>query len=173
MLKNDFTYYETNKHILSNVVILVDSRENANKHIIDYFVKNEIEYEIRKLEYGDYGIKLKKNVEYGINNDLVLDYAVERKATLEELSGNLTKDRHRLENEFWRGNGKIAVVVENESIDNIFNHKYNTQYNEKSYIASLLTYMHRYNIHYTFVSKSNTAPIIYALLFYKLREEMK
>lgn len=173
MLKNDFTDYQVKEHILKNITILVDTRENANKHIIDYFVKNNINYEMRKLNYGDYGLKLNKNVEYGIANDMVLEYVVERKGSLEELSGNFTKDRSRIEYEMWRGNDKITFVIEDGSIDKIMASDYNTKYNHKSFIATLFTYMVRYGINYTFVKKSNAGAIIFALLYYKLREELK
>lgn len=174
MLKDDFTDYQVKEHILKdNITVLVDSRENANEHIIDYFKKKKIAYEIRKLEYGDYTLKLNKNIEYGIMNDKVLDYAIERKGSLEELSGNFTNDRLRIEQELWRGNGKIDLVIENDSIENIFKHNYNTKYNEKSFIATLITFRHRYNTNYTFIEKSNSGAIIFALLFYKLREELK
>jgi len=173
MLKHNFTQYELDKHILTNIVVLVDTRENANEHIIDYFEKKNIPYKIQKLEFGDYTLLLKANLDYGITHDLLLDYAVERKGSLEELSGNLTNDRVRIEEEFWRGNNKIALVIENESIENIFSHSYNTKYNEKSFLATLCTFLHRYGINYTFVSKNNAGAMIYALLYYRLREAMK
>lgn len=173
MLKHNFTQYELDKHILTNIVVLVDTRENANQHILDYFDKKKIEYKNQKLEFGDYTLLLKANKDYGINHDLVLDYAVERKGSLEELSGNLTNDRVRIEEELWRGNGKIAFVIENESIDNIITHSYDTKYNEKSFLATLFTFLHRYGTNYTFTNKNNVAAIIFALLFYKLREELK
>ncbi len=173
MLKHNFTQYELDKHILTNIVVLVDTRENANEHIINYFEKKKIEYKSQKLDFGDYTLLLKANPAFGITHDLVLDYAVERKGSLEELSGNFTNDRIRIEEELWRGNGKLALLIENESIDNIITHAYNTKYNEKSFLATLFTFLHRYGINYTFTNKSNAGAIIFALLFYKLREELK
>ena len=55
------------------------------------------------MSFGDYGLLVLKNEEYGIMHDLLLDYAVERKGSLEELSGNFTNDRDRIKYEFWRG----------------------------------------------------------------------
>ncbi len=173
MLKHNFTQYQLDTHILNNICILVDTRENANQHILTYFDKKKIEYRQQKLEYGDYTLLLKANPEYGIMHDLVLDFAVERKGSLEELSGNFTNDRVRIEEEFWRGNNKMALVIENTSIDNIISHTYTTNYNEKSFLATLISFYHRYGIQFTFTEKSNSGLIIFALLFYKLREEMK
>ena len=151
--------------------MLVDSREKANEHIISYFEKHEIKYEIRKLHYGDYGILLPKNDEYGIGSNMILDYAVERKATLEEISGNLTQERTRFENELWRGAGKTAILIEEGSVDSIIAGEYNTKYNKKAFIATLLTFSHRYDTKVWFVNKINSGAIIYAILKYKLREE--
>lgn len=173
MLKHNFSQYELDTHILKNICVLVDTRENANEHIIAYFGKKNIEYKIQKLEFGDYALLLKANADYGLPHDLILDYAIERKGSLEELSGNLTNDRVRIEEELWRGSGKLALVIENETIENIFAHAYNTKYNEKSFIATLCTFLHRYNVNYTFVSKNNAGAMIYALLYYKLREVLK
>jgi ERCC4-type nuclease len=173
MFKNNFTQYQLDTHVLANIVILVDTRENANQHILDYFNKKEIKYISQKLEYGDYAIMLKKNEKYNIHADLVLDYAVERKGSLEEISGNFTNDRTRIEQEFWRGNNKIAVVIENGSIDNVIKGNYNTKYNKTSFLATLFTFMARYGINYTFTEKSNAGAIIFAILYYKLREEIK
>ncbi len=173
MLKYDLTQYQLDKHIFANIVILVDTRENANQHILSYFDKKKIEYKMRKLDYGDYGLVLKANKDFGIMSDLVLDFVVERKGSLEELSGNFTNDRARIEEEFWRGNGKMALVIENPSIDNIINHSYGTNYNEKSFLATLLTFYHRYGINFVFTEKANAGQIIFALLYYKLREVMK
>lgn len=173
VLKHNFTDYELNTHVIDKVIVLVDTRENENSHIIDYFQKKNIEYQIQKLDFGDYTLLLKKNPDYGIYHDMILDYAIERKGSLEELSGNFTNDRARIEQELWRGNGKMSFVIENSTIDNILSHKYNTKYNEKSFIATLCTFQHRYGINYTFTNKSNSGAIIFALLLYKLREELK
>ena len=46
------------KKILDSLVIIVDTRENANSHIIDFFNKKKIPYSIEKLPFGDYSCKL-------------------------------------------------------------------------------------------------------------------
>ena len=64
-------------------MIIVDSREHwthpnsTDTHIKDYFDRHGIEYEVRKLDVGDYQIDGNPRV------------SVDRKATLEELSRNL------------------------------------------------------------------------------------
>ena len=45
------------KKFAKSMVILVDSREKKNSHIIDYFKKQGISYKSEKLDYGDYSKK--------------------------------------------------------------------------------------------------------------------
>ena len=42
------------KKLMSSLVMLVDTREKQNSHILDYFTKNHITYERTALSYGDY-----------------------------------------------------------------------------------------------------------------------
>ena len=65
-----------------------DTREKRNEHIKAYFDKHGVEYEIRKLDVGDYQIEGKPQI------------SVDRKRNLQELSHNLMnpKDHSR----FWK-----------------------------------------------------------------------
>jgi len=173
MLKIDTTSYAIENHLMKDIVILIDTREKENTHITEYFDKVGILYEIKKLHYGDYGLKIPKNEEFGIISDMVLDYAIERKGSLEEVSGNLTQDRTRFEGELWRGNGNIGLLIENGSLNDILEHNYNTKYDKNSFIASLIAFSHRYDTKVWFSNKLNSGKIIYGLLKYKLREELK
>ena len=68
--------------------ILVDTREKKWEHIKNWFDKNNIQYEPKKLDEGDYQIKGKPNI------------SVDRKQNLSELSRNLTnKSDH---SRFWK-----------------------------------------------------------------------
>ena len=40
------------------MIVLVDSREKKNSHILDYFRKQKIAYQVEKLEYGDYSFMI-------------------------------------------------------------------------------------------------------------------
>ena len=47
------------KKILDNLTICVDSREQSNQHIIDFFDKKKVPYVVEKLPFGDYSCKIK------------------------------------------------------------------------------------------------------------------
>ena len=72
--------------------LLVDSREKKNNHILKYFDSKAIEYQIKKLNCGDYAIEGFPFI------------AIERKQNLSELSKNLTNkaDRSRFYKEVRR-----------------------------------------------------------------------
>lgn len=204
-----YTEKELNE-LLKSITIVVDTRENANDHIIKYFDDKKIPHISRKLDYGDYSCFLPANPELGIMRDTYFDCVIERKGHLEELSGNLTTDRTRLENEFIRGkDSRFLLMIEKKEnkeamalvnnlvktstmkLDNnqmeilrsamnaiggfedIANHKYDTQYNENSFIASLFAFAHRYGIDIHFIDKRYSGKFIHEQLKYYVREYLK
>lgn len=160
------------KMLLQSMVIIVDSREQKNLHITSWFDSKNIPYKVMKLEFGDYSFYIPSNPELGINRDLYFTdkIAVERKAHLEELSGNFTVDRSRLENEFIRGNGNVKLLIERASYEDIIAHNYKTEYNPLSFIASLHSFSDRYNIPVTFMKDNKlSAQFIFYTFYYYLR----
>ena len=74
------------KTLMRDLVVLVDTRERQNSHILDYFTKNHIAYERTALNYGDYSFYIPAAA---AGKDIYFhrDIVIERKASLEELSG--------------------------------------------------------------------------------------
>lgn len=69
------------------MMIICDTRERKNHHILEYFNQHEIPYDIRKLDTGDY-----------MDEDNI-GLTIDRKQNLDELCGNLlSPDKSR----FWR-----------------------------------------------------------------------
>lgn len=163
------------KDLLKSITIIVDTREQANQHIIKYFENRKIPYITRKLDYGDYSCYLPSNPELGIMRDTYFDCYIERKGSLEELSGNMTQDRQRLESEFIRAKDSrfIMMIEESAGFEKIINHQYRTQYNEKSFIASLLAFGHRYGIDIHFIDSNYAGLFIYHQLYYFVREYLR
>lgn len=161
--------------ILKSLTIIVDTRENANKHILDYFTEKKISYDVQKLDFADYSCFIPANPELGIIRDTYLNCFLERKGSIEELSGNFCNDRDRFESEFLRAksNRLIMMIEEQAGLEKIVEHKYNTQYNEKSFLASLFSFAHRYNIDVNFINKKYAGMFIYMQLYYYVREFLK
>ena len=159
--------------MLRTAIIIVDTREKRNEHILEYFDKHKIKYKKGKINYGDYCLMIPKGEYFDkdiyLNNSIV----IERKANLNELSNNFTKDRERLMREFARKKGKMVLVVENSSYEDIVEHKYDTMLTPKSYLASLHTSVSRYDLSVIFMDSSVTGEFIYKTLIYYAREKIK
>lgn len=161
------------KEILNNMVVLVDTRENANSHIIEFFTKKKYKFKDKKLDYGDYSFMLPAIPELGIIKPLFFDneIVIERKGSLNELSGNLTKDRDRFVSELIRKKDtKFSLMIENGSWEMIEAGRYDTEYNPASFLATLNAFRARYGITIDFVRKEYAGKFIYSLLHYHLRE---
>lgn len=163
------------KALLGSMVVLIDTREQENEHICRYFDQKKIPYESKKLDFGDYSIKIRKNEAVGLNRDVVFadSVVVERKGSLSELAGNLTKDRTRFESELIRAKGaNIALMIENATYSDLVMGRYRSDYNAKSFVATLATYSARYGLDVNFVEKELAGNWIYHRLYYAVREEL-
>ena len=86
-------------------MLTCDSRERKNEHILRYFDRHGIDYEIRKLDVGDYMLE---------GNDTI---SVDRKASIDELASNMLNrnDHARFLREAKRAAGsgvKLILLVE-------------------------------------------------------------
>jgi ERCC4-type nuclease len=164
--------------ILKGITIIVDTRENENLHITDYFKAKGLNFIERKLEYGDYSFLSPSIPELGFDEPFSMEqrFAIERKHSMDELSGNLAQSRERFERELERAQAdraKLILMVEGGSWDKIIEHKYRTDLNEKSYLASLFTFVHRYNIDIQFIPAKYAGMFIFSQFYYFLRNELK
>jgi ERCC4-type nuclease len=174
-MRNYYTDKEQ-KELLKSLVVLIDTREQANGHILEYLDKKKIKHKNKKLDYGDYSFFLPPNQELGIIKPLYFDdeIVIERKGSLTELSGNLTKDRERFEKELIRKQeAKFYLMIENGSWEMIDQQKYRTEYRPASFKATLLSYMARYDINIIFRHKDCAGEFIHATFHYHLREVLK
>lgn len=158
--------------ILKTATVVIDTREQKCDHIVNYFKEKKIPYVFEKLDYGDYTLKtnaFNSSREYYLQDVCT----IERKANLEELSGNLAHERKRMEQEFSRFRGNLILLVENAQYEDITNHNYKTQYLPKSFMATLKTFEARYGFstHYQKDSKYS-GQYIYQTLIYYLREQL-
>lgn len=156
--------------ILSNITVLVDTREQKNEHLIEYFKENKIPYQIEKLETADYTFILPNFPELGMDKKIL----VEKKNSLDEISGNFAKDRERFTREFERiTDEKIHLVIENATWKKLMGHSYRSMLSPRSFLASLLTWNIRYNCPIWFVGKEESPMLIYHIMYYELFEFLK
>lgn len=103
------------------MTILVDTREQKADHIIDYFDRKGVNHKKKALDYGDYSFMIPANEKLGIQRDMYFDskVCVERKGSLEEISGNLSKDRARFEKELSLAPETKVILLENANYSDI------------------------------------------------------
>jgi ERCC4-type nuclease len=157
------------------MVILVDTREQSNYHITGYFDKRGIAYKSKALNYGDYSAYIPADPELGIVRPLYFDQSIviERKGSLEELSGNLTKGRERLKDELTRASSsQFHLMIEGGSYAEIINGEYLTDFKPKSYLASLLSLQCEYGFNIHFTDKQNAGLLLYQLIYYHVRKTL-
>lgn len=163
--------------LLRSMVILIDSREKKNQHITGYFDSHNIEYRIMALPSGDYSWMLPKNEELGIINDMFgyNDIIIEKKNSLEELSGNFSAKRDQFNSEWSRCYAKRRyLVIENASYEDLVEGHYDTNYNSKSFLGSLHSFNAKYGMEVMFIKDPKYTPVyILATCQYFLRYLLK
>lgn len=143
-------------------MIICDSREKKNAHILWYFHKYGIDYKIKKMDVADYQTEGRDNI------------VIDRKQNLDELATNLTNPQDK--GRFWRevrraykSGIKMIVLCEHgkgvRSIPDVvnWNSKYSTVtgrvLQEKIYQCHI-----SYGVEFLFCDKSETAAKIIELL---------
>jgi len=171
-VRNYYTETEQ-KELLKSMVIIIDTREQENEHIISFLDKKKVEHISRALDFGDYSFYLPENKNLSISKAIWFDkeFVIERKGSLTELAGNLTNGRERFEKELIRKkDAKMHLMVEDGSWELVNNGKYRGDYKPVSFLATLHAYMSRYAIEVDFITKEFAGQFIYSRCYYHLRE---
>lgn len=148
-------------------MIIVDSREKKWDHIRKYFEANGIEFEIKKLDAGDYF-----STDQG-------DVVVDRKQNLQELCGNLSKGNGniiRFTNECKRAKEqgiRLVVLIEGTNCQTVkdvsgWKSKY-TKHSGKWLTDKMFNLTVSYNVEWQFCKKNETAAKILEILKYDSR----
>ena len=157
--------------------IIIDTREKQIDHILKAFEKNNISYERRALPMGDYIIE-------GPNGH-VPNVVIERKASIDELVGNLldtsTKDENgnnRFTRELIRAkkaNKKFILLIEDEKFyTNLLKGNYRSNMNPKAAKGMIMSLEAKFNnLNIVWMEKREVASYINSILFYAIREDLK
>lgn len=164
------------KKLTKSMMILADSREKKNDHILEYFEKHGIACMSTKLDYGDFSFMIPASA---AGEDICFhrDVVIERKASLEELSSNLAQARERFEKEFLKaGNDRCKVYLMVEApggYSDIIVHKYRTEFTSAAFMASLKTWESRFGCNVQFIDSQYSGYYIYSTFSYYCREVLK
>ena len=163
------------KAIIDTMVILVDSREKSNSHIIEMFDRYGINWESMKLDSGDYSAYIPSNYDLGIDDiiDLRDELCVERKASCDEVIQNLTKHKDRFYREYERSSAEIPILIE-DNFKNAIEGNYRSQITPKQFLGALFGFCDSNKTFFYFMEdKKHSALWIYDLLKYRIRNKLK
>lgn len=157
--------------IIKDIIVISDTREQKNNHILDYLDSTNVPYITQKLDTGDYSFILPHYPHLNLDRKIL----IEKKNSLDEICGNFTKDRERFAREFERvaDDETMHLVIEKATWKKLLKGSYRSKFPPKSLMASLLTYSMRYNFKTWFVEQTECGELIYNLLKYELRERLK
>lgn len=165
--------------LIKQVVVYYDTREQENSHILKFFDKKGIRYKKKALKFCDYSAYLEANEELGLPFDVSLEnvIAIERKGSggsgLTEIAHNFGDGRSAFENEWIRAHhsgANLYLIIENGSWEDIKNHKYIGQLNEKAFYNSLLSFRKKYGFQIDFVKSEDVGEHIYKLIGITLKK---
>jgi len=133
------------------MIVLVDTREKKNGHILKRLKELNIGYVLKKLDFGDYSFTIDdKSYEHIV--------AIERKASLTELAGNFAGGKKRFHHEFKRASShkcKMILMVEDASLEQIREHSYRSSLPPSAFLSRLKTWQYSHQLQVEFVEKSN------------------
>lgn len=154
------------------LIILYDTREKVNAHILSKLAKNGIECRRTTFKFGDYSFIL-KNLITGEEISFQDKYVVERKKNIDELAQNVGKKREQFLNEFKRCNeagAKMDIIIEDPNwYYNIITHRYRSKLNSKAFKNSLMSFEAQYGVNIFGTDKTSFASYIYTKFLYRAK----
>lgn len=170
-----YTKAEIDK-IVKSMKIVIDTREKANEHVREYLAGKGVSFISRKLDTGDYSAVIPRNPELGIMRDIYLDACLERKNSIDEITGNLQKDTETaFENELRRSQDKsfVLVIEDAKGYEKILLGKYRSKYEPRALLGRLKAFEARYNFSIVYLDKKYMGNYIYHHLLYHAKEYLK
>ena len=161
---------------MNTMTIVIDTRENVNGHIIDYLKKKKIPMKIQKMDTGDYGALIPANPSLGIPRDIYFNGRVERKAHMDEITGNLQKDTQTaFENELIRSKDiPFTLIVEDiNGYEKMLKGQYRSKYDPLALLGRLNTFKAKYDFEIVYMDKKFSGNWIYHHFYYQLRHYLK
>ena len=168
------------KAVMESVRVLVDTREQTTGRAERRLRSLRLPYRRCTLRFCDYAINctLPDGTSLYDENRPVQPHTavIERKMSLDELEGCLTRSRDRFVREFERAKEAGAptyLLVEGASWEKILTGNYRSRMNPRSFECSLTAFMVRYNLRLIFCRESNTGELIREILTRDLRERLE
>lgn len=157
--------------VMKTFTIYVDSLEKPTERSRLRYKQFGCPYKTQRLNFGDYGA-----VVYLPNGSLYeIPAKIERKANWTEICGNFTHERDRFVREFERAkdaNQKIILLIE-DTLEKAYAGKYRSQMLPQALVASLFTWLARYDCQLILCKSELSGRVIKDLLYREAREALE
>lgn len=167
------------KAALESAEVLVDTREQITGRAERRLKSLQLPYKRCTLKFCDYAINctLPDGSQLYDTSRTVMPHTavIERKMSLDELEGCLTRSRDRFEREFTRARdagAPIYLLIEGATWENILTGNYRSRMHPKAFECSLTTLMVRYDLHLIFCREATSGELIREILMRDLRERL-
>lgn len=163
--------------ILKSFRIIVDTREQTTARASRRIRQFGCHSERATMNYGDYSanITLPTGELLDVSKRISPACVIERKMSLDELAGCLTRDRERFRREFERAaeaGAKVFLLTEGGSWEKILHHQYRSKFNPNAFLASVTAWSVRYNIVPLFCSPEYSGKLIREILYRDMKERL-
>ena len=169
------------KECLDTFRIIVDTREQPTPKARKRYDSFGCEWVRKALDYGDYtyNIRLpdgKWLLDVEGSEIIKPPCAVERKMNLDELAQCFTHSRDRFEREFERAssnNARIHLLVENGSMEHLYNGKYRSKFHPNAFTQSVWAFVARYGMTLNFCKAETSGKVIRDILYRDCKERLE
>lgn len=159
---------------VKSIEICVDTREHENAALKWRLAQMECVTYRSALSVGDYSARFP--LPGGGWYDLTDKCVIERKQSIDEICGNLGRNRDRFIREFERARKndiRVYLLLENSSFGQIYRHEYGSRMNEEAVIGSLLALIARYDCKLIMCDAAKSGQMIKKILSREGYERMK
>lgn len=166
------------ERILDSMIILRDTREQDTARARRRYQAFGVPCSKAVLDYGDYtynAVLTSDRTIFDTSKRIHPLCAIERKMNLDELANCFTHDRKRFEAEMVRCNeheGRMFLLVENATWENLMIGRYRSRFNAKAFLASVTAWMVRYGLNVVFCKEDTSPALIREILYRDLKERL-
>lgn len=156
--------------LLQGMTVIVDTREHQTPNAIARQRRFGVPFVRKKLDFGDYSAFFKfGDEEFSLENKIV----IERKCCIDEIAMCYTSQRKRFKAEFERAynaGAKTYLLIEDASWEKFYSGVYQSKMTPQALVASLTTWLARYNCQIIFCQARTTPLLIVEILKREAKE---
>ena len=158
---------------MDTFTILVDSREQDTAKFHQRLAKFSCPVVRTKLDFGDYSAQV--ILPSGVIFSLADKVTIERKMSLDESANCWTTSRDRFKREFERAqakDAKVYLLIEQASWEKAYHGYYRSQMKPQALVASMTTWMARYDSPILMCTPDTSGQLIYDVLYREMKEAL-